>query len=222
MADDLAETQPASAPPVAPAVGARRRFLIDRGFQLKYALFMALAGLLVAGIFGLWIHQVHAQAIALLSPDAETRALIARRDTLLLAAFAGIALLLAVALGLLGVVITHRVAGPVFVMGHYLTVLAQGRFPRMRTLRRSDELKTFFRVFLDAVESMKKREARHVALLEDAIARIRMAGPRNPELQSALQALEAAAMERRLALAADDPELTPIAVPAPRASGRNS
>jgi hypothetical protein len=89
----------------------------------------------------------------------------------------------------------------------------------MRTLRRSDELKAFSRVFIEAVESMKKREARHVAVLEDALARVRSAAARAPDLQPAVQALEAAAMERRLALAADDPELTPIAVPAPRASG---
>ncbi|HTN52276.1 MAG TPA: hypothetical protein VML50_07735 [Anaeromyxobacter sp.] len=211
MADDLAQAQSSS--------DARRRFLVDRRFQLKYALLMAGAGLVVAGVFGLWLHQAHAQAIALLSPDGETRALIERSDALLLAAFAAIALLLAAALGLLGVVITHRVAGPVFVMGHYLSVLAQGRFPRMRTLRRSDELKAFFRVFIDAVESMKKREAREVAMLEDAVARMRTAVARTPELQPAIVALEAAARERRLALAADDPELTPVSVPAPRAAG---
>jgi hypothetical protein len=206
--------------PSAPSPSApRRHFLVDRGFQLKYALVMAGAGLVVACVFGLWLHQAHAQAISLLSPDQETRALIARSDTLLLSAFAGIAVLLAAALGLLGVVITHRVAGPVFVMGHYLSVLAQGRFPRMRTLRRSDELKTFYRVFIDSVEAMKKREAHHVAVLEDALARMRAAAGRTPELQAAVKALEAAAMERRLALAADDPELTPLAVPAPRATG---
>jgi hypothetical protein len=197
----------------------RRRFLIDRGFQLKYAVVMAVAGLVVAAVFGLWLHQVHAQAVSLLSPDRDTRALIERSDALLMAAFAGIALLLAAALGLLGVVITHRVAGPVFVMGHYLSVLAQGRFPRMRTLRRSDELRSFFAVFIQAVEAMKKREARHVAVLEDALSRMRTAAARSPELGDAVKALEAAATERRLALAADDPELTPIAVPAPRVSG---
>ncbi len=210
MADHLA---PSATSP------SRRRFLLDRGFQLKYALVMALAGLLVAVVFGLWLHQVHTQAVSLLSPDAATRALIERSDTLLMGAFAAIAVLLASALGLLGVVITHRVAGPVFVMSHYLTVLAQGRFPRMRTLRRSDELKSFFRVFIDAVEAMKKREARHVALLQDAVERLHGPAARLPELQPVLRALEAAANERRLALAADDPELTPIAVPAPRASG---
>jgi hypothetical protein len=212
MAGDVAAPRPASSVP-------RRHFLVDRGFQLKYAVVMALAGLAVAAVFGFWLHQVHAQAIALLSPDGATRALIERSDALLLAAFAGIALLLAAALGLLGVVITHRVAGPVFVMGHYLSVLAQGRFPKMRTLRRSDELRAFFAVFIQAVEAMKKREARHVVVLEDALARMRAAVARSPELHPAVQALEAAAMERRMALAADDPELTPVAVPAPRATG---
>jgi len=113
-------------------------------------------------------------------------------------------------------VITHRVAGPVFVMGHYLRVLAEGRFPRMRTLRRSDELKTFFKTFLEAVDAMKLREARHTAVLEDAIRRMREAAPEAPELVPAIEALEKAARERRAALAQDDLELTPIAIPAPR------
>jgi hypothetical protein len=194
----------------------RRQYLVDRGFQLKYAVVMAAAGLAVAIVFGLWLHQAHAQAIGLLAQDAETRLLVERSDRLLLGAFAGIAVLLAAALGLLGVVITHRVAGPVFVMGHYLSILAQGRFPRMRTLRRSDELKQFFRVFLEAVDARKRREARHAAVLEDAVKRMQAAAARAPELTPVIEALAAAASERRTALAVDDPELTPFAIPAPR------
>jgi len=205
-----------AAPGESGAVHPRRRYLVDRGFQLKYALLMGGAGLVVAVVFGLWLHQVHAQAIALLGPDAETRALVERSDRVLLAAFGVIALLLALALGLLGVVVTHRVAGPVFVMGHYLSVLAEGRFPRMRTLRRSDELKAFSRTFIDAVEAMKAREEGHARVLEDAVARMRAAAGRAPELAPAAEALAAAARSRRFALAADAPELTPMAVPVPR------
>jgi methyl-accepting chemotaxis protein len=201
-----------------PSAG-RRQYLVDRGFQLKYALVMAGAGLVVAVVFGLWLHQAHAQATTLLAPDAETRALVERSDRLLLGAFAAIAVLLAAALGLLGVVITHRVAGPVFVMGHYLRVLADGRFPRMRTLRRSDELKGFFRVFIEAVDTMKLREARHTAALEDAVRRMREALAGAPDLAPAIEALSRAAQERRAALAQDDLELTPVAVPAPRSAG---
>jgi hypothetical protein len=208
MSEGSAAAEPHGAP--------RRRYLVDRGFQLKYALLMAAAGLVVAGVFGVWLHQAHAQATALLTPDPETRALVERSDRLLLGAFVVIAALLSAALGLLGVVITHRVAGPVFVMGHYLHVLAEGRFPRMRTLRRSDELKVFFQAFLDAVDSMKVREARHAAVLEDAVRRMRAAAARAPELAPAIEALARAAQERRAALAQDDLELTPMAVPAPK------
>jgi hypothetical protein len=200
----------------APPRPRRRRYLLDRAFQLKYALLMAGAGLAVAVVFGLWLHQAHAQAVALLPQDDATRALIERSDRLLLGAFAAIAALLAAALGLLGVVITHRVAGPVFVMGHYLSIMAQGRFPRMRTLRQGDELKHFFRVFLESVDAMKAREARHAAVLEDAVARMRVAAARTPELAPAIDALAAVARDRRAALAVDDPEPTPLAVPAPR------
>ena len=204
-----AETKPGGRP--------RRQVLVDRGFQLKYAVVMAGAGLVCAAVFGLWVHQAHARAVALLAPDADTRALLARTDRTLLVVLGVVAALLAGALGLLGVVITHRVAGPVFVMGHYLRVLSQGRFPRMRTLRRSDELKTFFQAFIDAVEAMKAREARHAAVLEDAVARMEAASSRHPELAPAIEALAAEARDRRAALAADDPELTPLAFPAPGA-----
>ena len=204
-----------SAAPVGKSEGHRRHYLLDRGFQLKYAILMACAGLGVAIVFGLWLHQAHAQATALLAPDVETRALVERSDRLLLGAFGLIAILLAAALGLLGVVITHRVAGPVFVMGHYLEVLAEGRFPRMRTLRRSDELRTFFKTFIEAVDKIKMREARHAALLEEAVQRMRGAVIKHPDLQPAIDALAASARERRAALAQDDLELTPMAVPAP-------
>lgn len=208
----------ASAAAGAPPAG-RRQYLVDRGFQLKYALLMAGAGLVVAVVFGLWLHQVHVQATSLLPQDAETRALVARSDRLLLGLFAAIAVLLAGALGLLGVVITHRVAGPVFVMSHYLRVLAQGRFPRMRTLRRSDELKIFFGAFIEAVDTLRVREARHAAVLEDAIQRMSAAAAHAPELGPAIDALTEAAQQRRAALAQDDPELTPIAVSPSRTQG---
>ena len=96
-----------------PGVHARRVFLVDRGFQLKYALLMAGAGALVALIFGLWLHQAHTQAVEIAGLDPALREELARGDRQLLFAFAGIAALLALALGLLGVVMTHRVAGPV-------------------------------------------------------------------------------------------------------------
>jgi hypothetical protein len=200
----------------APAEGqGRQTYLVDRRFQLKYALLMAGAGVLVALLFGFWVYQVHLQATQLVQMDPETRVLVRNGERLLLYSFIAISALMALALALLGVVMTHRVAGPIFVIGHYMTVLAQGRYPRMRTLRKQDELRSFFQVFLSAVAALKTREARHAAVLEDVAARIRAALPRAPELAPALDWLEQAARERRLALSVDDSEPTPLYVAAP-------
>jgi hypothetical protein len=200
---------------VAAGVRARRVYLVDRGFQLKYALLMAGAGALVALIFGLWLHQAHAQAIEVAGLDPALREELAQGDRQLLVAFAGIAALLALALGLLGIVMTHRVAGPVSVMGHYVSVLARGAFPRMRTLRKTDELRSFFMVFIDAVDQLKARERGHVELLETSVSRMKAALPKAPELREAIEPLEREIRARRAALGADDPELTPIYVARP-------
>src|SRR5690606_25644408 len=96
-----------------------------------------------------------------------------------------------------------------------MKVIAQGRFPRMRTLRRGDELRPFFETFIDAVEALKHREAQHAVVLADAAVRIRAAAARDPGLGRIAEVLEQAAAERRVALQADDPEPTPHFTPAP-------
>ena len=198
----------------------RRVYLVDRAFQIKYSLLLVAAGLAVALAFGLWIWQAHLQVSELAAVDPAIRPLIEASDRNLLVIFVGIAALMAGALGLVGILITHRVAGPIFVMGHYMSVLAAGRYPRMRTLRRRDELKGFFQNFIEAVATLKQREARHAAVLEEAVERMRAAAAEAPGLAPAIEALESAARERRQALAADDPELTPMFIPVLRRPGR--
>ena len=205
----------------AEALHHRRVYLVDRGFQIKYSLLLVAAGLAVALLFGVWIWQAHLQGSDLVAVDPRIRPLIEAGDRHLLVVFAAVAVLMAGVMGLVGILVTHRVAGPIFVMGHYMSVLARGRFPRMRTLRRRDELKGVFQVFLDAVSLMKQREASHTAVLEDAVARMRAAAAKSPELAPAIEALDAAARERRRALAADDTELTPMYISVGRRSGRN-
>jgi hypothetical protein len=195
-------------------------YLVDRAFQLKYTLLLMVAGLAVAFAFGLWLWQSHLQATELVALDPTLRPVLEAGDRQLVWVLVGIAVLMSAALGLVGLVVTHRVAGPLFVMGHYLSVMSRGRFPRMRTLRRRDELKTFFRLFLDAVEALKSREANHAAVLEEAVRRMRSAASRSPELGPAIEALDAAARERRLALAAEDTEITPLYVPTFGGQGR--
>lgn len=181
----------------------RRTYLVDRGFQLRYALLLAGAGAVLALFCGLWLHQAHVQATELLPLDGDARALVERSDRELLGALLGITALMSLALGVLGVVITHRVAGPVLVLGRYLQAFGRGRYPRVRTLRRGDELKRLFGVFSDGVDALRAREAAHADLLEEAVARLRGAQARAPEVAAVVERLARAARERREALADD-------------------
>jgi hypothetical protein len=190
----------------------RRTYLVDRSFQLKYILLLMAWGVVLAALFGLWTFQAHQQAVETVARDAAQRALVDRADRQLLWALAAIGALSAAALGLLGFIMTHRVAGPLYVMGHFLTLLAEGRYPARRALRKHDELKRFHAHFLDAMEAMKEREARHVARLEDAAARMRGALGRAPDLAPALEALDEEIRRRRVALAE---ALVPSATPPP-------
>jgi methyl-accepting chemotaxis protein len=206
----MAEGTPA---PAGLAAHHRRTYLVDRGFQLRYALLLAGAGAALSLLCGLWLHQAHLQATELLPLDGEARALVERTDRELLGALVGITALMALALGVLGVVITHRVAGPVLVLGRYLEAFAAGRYPRVRALRRGDELQRLFGAFARGVEALRARERAHADLLEEAAARVRAALPRSPELADAADALATAARARREALGDGPP---PTATPAPR------
>jgi hypothetical protein len=186
----------------------RRIYLVDRSFQLKYILLLMAWGLVLAALFGLWTYQAHQQAMETVVRSAEQRALLGHADRQLVWALAGIGALSAAALGLLGFIMTYRVAGPIYVMGHVLALLAEGRYPTRRALRKNDELQGFYAHFLDAVDAMKERDTRLVAQLEETIAALRGALARAPDLRPALDALELEVKDRREALAAG---FTPVA-----------
>ena len=85
--------------------------------------------------------------------------------------------LLVVLIGLLGIYITHKIAGPVFKMKQLLKQVAQGKlnFPR-RGLRKGDELQHFFDQFLKMADDLKARQQHEVELLEAGIASAKAAG----------------------------------------------
>jgi len=149
-------------PPLRPG---RRTYVVDRRFQLKYTLLLVGVGVLIAGLFGAAMYLSHLEALRAVA-RGEAAAEASRRLLWLMLA---IALGMAAALSLVGVIVTHRVAGPVHVMSHYLNVLAGGRYPIMRRLRKGDELQRFFESFQGAVESMRAREAGEADTLRNAV-----------------------------------------------------
>jgi hypothetical protein len=181
----------------------RRTFVVDRPFQLKYTALLVVTGTLVSLLFGTMMYLVHQDAQQVLTSTAPTNA--ALRTTLeqsertLLWLIGGATVLMGAALGLLGILITHRVAGPLYVMGLYMNQLTQGRYPSVRALRKNDELKVFFERFQKLLEQMRQREIDEAEKLDQVIQQ----GMANP--QGGLDALKALRDRKRASTAAPAP-----------------
>lgn len=174
----------------------RRTYVIDRGFQLKYTLLLVGTGTFVSLLFGGMMYVTHVTATRELAVPEMVRMELARSESTLLVLMAAVSVLMASALGLFGILITHRVAGPLYVMTHYISVLARGRYPIMRPLRRSDELKDFFQGFQDALESLRGREAEEAQRLEEAVELLRGLAS-GPEQLAAVERIHQMAVRKR-------------------------
>ena len=119
---------------------------------------------------------------AALGRDAEA---LRTRQTSILVTISGLLAVLVVALGVLGIVFTHKVAGPVFKMKRYLGRIREGRLIEPAPLRRGDDLQDFFDELCGAVKALRERETTDLVLLEDALANV---GDSNTELRARLQA----------------------------------
>jgi uncharacterized membrane protein YraQ (UPF0718 family) len=52
--------------------------------------------------------------------------------------------------------LTHRIAGPIYVISNYFKVMIAGEIPKPRPLRDKDELKEFYDLFIILVDKLKK------------------------------------------------------------------
>jgi nitrogen fixation/metabolism regulation signal transduction histidine kinase len=81
----------------------------------------------------------------------------------------GLALLVA-ALWFAGIVVTHKVAGPIYKMKRQLRALEKGSLQVPMPLRKGDELKEFFDTFNDTVRALRTRQQRDLERLDHAIS----------------------------------------------------
>ncbi|NMO19919.1 signal protein [Pyxidicoccus fallax] len=167
----------------------RRTYILDREFQLKYIVLLAGIGAGSILVFGILAHRIHVSAVATGADGGESLLWLTGLATL------GAAL----ALGLFGLLFTHRVAGPVHVMSLYVAALAAGRYPRLRPLRKKDELKRFFERFSEAFERIRQREAEEAHALESAMEALKGVAT-TPESRAALETLNALHTRKRQAV----------------------
>jgi nitrogen fixation/metabolism regulation signal transduction histidine kinase len=114
-----------------------------------------------------------------------------RRNLKLLLGGTGIALL--VMLTLMGIVITHRIVGPVHKLKRLLRKVSTGRLVVDERLRRGDELEDLFETFLQMTYSLAAMQNARVATLDATLRKARASGA-SPEVLDGMQALRAQMM----------------------------
>ena len=115
-------------------------------------------------------------------------------------------LILVLGVGVAGVVVTHKVAGPVYKMQKLLGELAKGHFRVVTRLRKGDELQYFFDAFNEAAEQLSRRQEEEIEQLTKAITLLADADAGDPEgVTLARQRLQALRDSMRVSLATRPP-----------------
>jgi len=70
----------------------------------------------------------------------------------------GVTIFQAVLLFIYGVYLTHKIAGPIYVMRQYCKEIQQGKAPQFRQLRKGDLLIDFYGDFVKAITTLQSKK----------------------------------------------------------------
>ena len=129
----------------------RKRYLLKKGFQLRFMLIIVVAMLLIASVTSLSIYsavmqtlvtQFHGENLVLIKHAITYRLFV--RSVLLLFAIA-----------VISIFISHHMAGPVYKFEHTIRALAQGKEVEEIGLRKRDEFYELAEAINYLIKSMK-------------------------------------------------------------------
>jgi methyl-accepting chemotaxis protein len=116
--------------------------------------------------------QLEAQAASLQQQSAR---LADQQNTMFLSLYMALGLLV-FGIGFAGIIVTHKVAGPIHKMKRQIRDVGAGKLAIPGALRKGDELVHFFDEFDHMVRSLRARQEREIALLDAAMDKLRTNG----------------------------------------------
>jgi methyl-accepting chemotaxis protein len=125
--------------------------------------------------------QNQANALKVQSQD------ILQRQRTMLTTLAVVLVLMVIGIGLAGILVTHRIVGPVFKVKRHLREVRDGHLKIPGKLRPGDELVDLFETFEEMVRALRSRQEQEIAMLDRAIASLE--GKAAPDALEPLHAL---------------------------------
>jgi nitrogen fixation/metabolism regulation signal transduction histidine kinase len=119
----------------------------------------------------------------------EQSAAIKSQQNVMFFALFGALTVLVVVIGMAGIVVTHRIAGPIYKMKRQLAEVGSGHLKVPSPLRKGDELVEFFDTFRDMVIHLRERQQVEIDKLEAALKHLD--GKASEEAMQPLRSLHA-------------------------------
>ena len=193
-------------------------YLLDKKLQLRYVLLVTILSAVIAAALGYMIYDQRRAASesiehdlqALTETDASHQEFqqqislgLESDDQALIYKMAAVGLGLVVILSAYLVIMTHKVAGPLFKVSMYFDQMAEGRIGKVTPLRHGDMLQDFYGDFKDMHEALRTRSLADVAAMESALTALRDGSDAETrsKLDSSLDALAQHIAQRKKQLA---------------------
>jgi len=155
-----------------------KNFVIDRTFQFKYTGMIVLAGALIFGATGYAVYdkvRENSELAALTDDPAMTERLQAElqaEDHKVLMKLVGLWLALVTSLSIVGILATHRIVGPIYVVDRYIQLIRNGQPIYPRPLRRGDEFQSLYRHVNEMATALREERQHEAEALEVMLQRI--------------------------------------------------
>jgi hypothetical protein len=162
-----------------------RNYLLDVGLQVRYTMTIVIVAVFLTAGLGYKMYQatrdiskvIELSGMADPAVAGELQGQFAASDRWVLWGIIGFGIVLVISISAVGILITHKVAGPLFKIASFFGRVRENRLGAIPTsLRKGDELQEFYGSFRDMHLALRAKVAEDVRLLGDAVAGLETGG----------------------------------------------
>src|SRR5450432_2629985 len=155
-----------------------RNYLLDVGLQVRYTMTIVIVAVFLTAGLGYKMYQatkdiskvIELSGMADPAVADELQGQFAASDRWVLWGIIGFGVVLVISITAVGILITHKVAGPLFKISGFFARVRDNRFGALPgSLRKGDELQEFYGSFLDMHQALRQRTEDEARLLGDVI-----------------------------------------------------
>jgi len=156
-----------------------RNYLLDVGLQLRYTATIVIVAVFLTAGLGFKMYQATRDVskvilwTSLVDPSSaeELQAQFSNSDRVVLWGIIGFGVVLVFSIGTVGILITHKVAGPLHKIASLFARVRENRMgPAPSSLRKGDELQEFYSAYREMHQALRARVEEDVRVLTNAVS----------------------------------------------------